>query len=46
MYIRRKVFSRIWDEETNEEKLFSVKEVTFARKDYEGLTEEGKKEMN
>ena len=48
MYIRRKVFSRIWDEETNEEKLFSVKEInleeiTFARKDYEGLTEEGKK---
>ena len=48
MYIRRKVFSRIWDEETSEEKLFSVKEinleeVTFARKDYEGLTEEGKK---
>ena len=27
MYIRRKVFSRIWDEETNDERLFSVNEV-------------------
>lgn len=29
MYIRRKVFSRLWDEETNEEKLFSVNEIVL-----------------
>ena len=42
MYIRRKVFSILTNEE-GEERLYSVKEVTFAKKDYEGLTEEGKK---
>ena len=47
MYIRRKVFSYLTDE-MGKERLFSttefsLDEVTFARKDYEGLTEEGKK---
>lgn len=46
MYIRRKVFSLLYDE-TGEERYFSTTEVTledieqreFARKDYEGLTD-------
>lgn len=33
MYIRRKVFSRIWDEETNDEKLFSVNETILSEND-------------
>lgn len=35
MYIRRKVFSRIWDEETNEEKLFSVNETILSEEGIE-----------
>ena len=35
MYIRRKVFSRIWDEETNDEKLFSVNETILSGNDCE-----------
>lgn len=42
MIVKRKVFSILTNEE-GEERLYSVKEVTFAKKDYEGLTEEGKK---
>ena len=35
MYIRRKVFSRLWDEETNEEKLFSVNETILSEEGIE-----------
>lgn len=42
MIIRRKVFSRLWDEETNEEKLFSVNEISEEKLFARGTKEAGK----